>query len=408
MVRCDSGERGILTRTLGRDLKARRTAAGLTQSSVAEHLGVSRPTLTHWESDKYRPSSDNLTKLDQLYGAQGELIRLAEGQQQDAEGERTRSLFIADIFQGAADALVNAVAVEDGRQQGWARNLTARSPGPLSTAYVLRTLQLLDEVRVDLHSIGDYLERNQGEAGWSYRVGGPARPEVTAVILAALARLGRLTDLDAALRMLENLIDDFAKTRPFVLAVALEAVLAIRPDSDLAHQLTRDLLGSRAQHKDRMLWSMNASSLVEERTSPSLAHTARATAILRLARPTTGVPTQVDDAIDMAVEWMSSLHKSDAGAIELLEVSETQPAIPNHHFTSAWVIRSLAGVKGVPASRLQAALEFLWDSYSPTDKLWIWRDEGSLPSWMTHDAVSALRALAEASLSSPFTTGGDS
>lgn len=395
-----------MTRSLGPDLKARRTAVGLTQEAVAKQLGVSRPTIAHWEKGKHQPSRERLTRLDQLYGAQGELIGLVDGQQPDA----TRSLYVADIFQGVADALVNAVVVDnDGKPQGWARNLTARSPGPLSTAYVVRTLQLLDEARVDLRSVADYLEQSRGEGGWSYRAGGPARPEVTAVVLAALARLGRLTDVDDALRMLENLVDDFAKTRPFVLAVALEAVLSIRSDADLVRQLEQKLLESRTQYGDRMLWTMNTSALVE-RTSPSLAHTARATAILRLARATTSRPAQIDEATDMAVDWMSTLHKSDVSAIELLEVSETQPAIPNHHFTSAWVIRSLAGVKGVPASRLQAALDILWDSYSPMDNLWIWRDEGSLPSWMSHDAVSALRALAEASLLSPFSisTGGDS
>lgn len=398
-----------MTPSLGPDLKAWRTAAGLTQDAVAKQLGVSRPTITQWERGTYRPSREHLAKLDQLYGAQGELIRSVEGQSPDGGGESARHLHVADIFQGVADALVKELVVgDDGRPKGWSRNLVAESPGPLSTAYVVRTLQILDEVRVDFHSVGDFLEQRRGEAGWGYRFGSEARPEVTAVVLAALARLGRLTDVDDALRQLDDIIDPFAKSRPFVLAVVLEAVLAMRPDSELAHQLTSDLLKSRTRHHDRMLWTMNPSARLE-RTSPSLAHTARATAILRLARPTTTFTAEVDEAIDMAVEWMSSPHKSDVGAIELLEVSETRPSIPNHHFTSAWVIRSLAGVKGVPASRLQAALDTLWESYSPTDKLWIWRDEGSLPSWMTHDAVSALRAMTEASLLSPFSvsTGGD-
>jgi hypothetical protein len=109
----------------------------------------------------------------------------------------------------------------------------------------------------------------------------------------------------------------------------------------------------------------------------------------------------------MAIEWMSKLHKSDVGAIETLDRAENAPAISVHHFTSAWVIRSLAGIKGVPGARIRDALDFLWGSYSQKDRLWIWRDDGSVPSWMTLDAVSALRVLAEASLSTPFSLSAD-
>ncbi len=398
----------MVTPSLGRDLKARRTAAGLTQQAVADQLGVSRPTLTQWEADKYRPSPEHLTKLDQLYGARGELIRLAEGAEPDDRGEPVHHLYLADIFRDVTDALVGwLVRDENGQPLGWSRNLSARTPGPLSTAYVVRTLQLLDDGRVDLYSLAGVFERTRDRVGWSYRnQAQQVRPEVTAVVLAALARLGRLVDVDDALTQLGDSIDPFAESRPFVLAVVLEAVLAIRPDAELAHRLTQALLDARIPHEDRLLWTMNADAPLV-RTTPSLVHTARAVAILRLAQPTTRLRAETDDAIAMGVDWMSAPHKGDVGVIEVLEGSETRPSIPIHHFTSAWVIRSLAGVKGVPASRLQAALNVLWDSYSPSDRLWIWRDEGSLPSWMTHDAVSALRVLAEASLPTPFPAGGD-
>jgi transcriptional regulator with XRE-family HTH domain len=396
----------FVTPSLGLGLKTRRQAAGLTQKAVADQLGVSRPTLSQWEADKHRPSPEHLRRLDQLYGARGELIKLAEGAPPAERGEPTRQLYMADIFRDVADALVEAlVEDENGLPLGWSRNLPASSPGTLNTAYVIRTLQFLDDGRVDLCHLADVLVRSRRPDGWGYRIEQQARPEVTAVVLAVLARLGRLTDIDNDLRQLKALVDTFAKSRPFVLAVVLEGVLAIRPEVELAHDLTRDLLDSRTSHSGRMLWAMK--SVPSGRTAPSLAHTARATAVLRLARHTTPFQTEVDEATEMAVEWMGSLPKGDTGAIELLEGSETRPAIPIHHFTSAWVIRALAGVKGVPASRLQGALDVLWDSYSPTDRLWTWRDEGSLPSWMTLDAVSALRVLAEASLPSPFTTGGD-
>jgi transcriptional regulator with XRE-family HTH domain len=406
---CTAAKWGILvTPSLGEALKARRSDAGLTQDAVARQLGVKRPTLTQWEADRYRPSPDHIARLDQLYGAQGELIRLAQGARPDEQGEPVRTLSLADIFRGVADALVEKLVVdEDGRPLGWGRNLTAGSPSPLNTAYVVRTLQLLDDGRVDLHSLAAVFEPGRRD-GWGYRNDRQqSRPEVTAVILAMLARLGHLVNVDEALRQLEESIDDFARSRPFVLGVVLEAVLAIRPDAALAHQLTRALLDSRTRHSDRMLWTMNAAAHVE-RTVPSLAHTARSTAVLRLARSTTRYQSEVDEATEMAVEWMGQLHKSDVGgAIEILERVESSPSISIHHFTSAWVIRSLAGIRGVPAARLRDALDVLWDSYSPSDRLWTWRDEGSLPSWMTLDAVSSLRLMAEAALITPFSVNSD-
>lgn len=392
-----------MTPSLGQDLKARRRAAGFTQDAAARHVGVKRPTLTQWEADRHRPSREHLAKLDELYGARGELIRLAAGARSDEQEEPSRQLYVADVFRGVADALVAAlIKDENGRPLGWSRNLTASTPSPLSTAYVIRTLQLLDDARVDLSSLADMF--GDPTAGYSYRhENHQTRPEVTAVVLATLARLGHLPDADTALSRLKQDIDQFARERPFVLAVVLEAVLAIRPDSELAQELTRDLLDARLRYNQHTLWAMN-SAAPAERTAPSVAHTARATAVLRIARPTTRYRSEVDEAIDMAIEWMSDLHKSDVGAVETLDRSEDAPPISVHHFTSAWVIRSLAGTKGVPGSRIQAALGTLWGSYSHKIRLWTWRDDGSVPSWMTLDAVSALRVLAEASLTTPLST----
>jgi len=71
-----------VTSSLGPELKARRKAAGLTQEAVADQLGVARPTLTQWEGDRHRPKPEHLSKLDELYGARGELIKLAQSDQQ--------------------------------------------------------------------------------------------------------------------------------------------------------------------------------------------------------------------------------------------------------------------------------------------------------------------------------------
>ena len=388
--------------SLGQDLKARRTAAGFTQDAAAKRLGVSRPTLTQWEADRHRPSPEHLDRLDALYGARGELIRFAIGGHPSRQDEPSRRLYVADVFRDVADALVAALVKENGRPQGWSRNLTDGTATPLSTAYVIRTLQLLDDARVDLHRIADIFDNPSGEYSY-YHENRQPRPEVTSFVLSTLARMGRLSDADTRLNKLKEGLefDQFALHRPFILAVVLEAVLAIRPDSELAHYATKALLDSRSDYGEYTLWTMNAAAPAA-RTSPSLAHTARATAILRIAQSTTRYRSEVGEAIDMAIEWMRDLNTSDAGAIEMLDRTENTPTTLIHHFTSAWVIRSLTGVQGVPGSRIQAAVDILWGSYSLEDRLWIWRDDGSVPSVMTLEAVSALRVLADASLTTPL------
>ena len=48
-------------------LKALRVNAGLTQTDAAKVLGVSRMTLSRWESGETYPRADNILKLAALY-----------------------------------------------------------------------------------------------------------------------------------------------------------------------------------------------------------------------------------------------------------------------------------------------------------------------------------------------------
>lgn len=48
-------------------MKKARESAGLSQKQVAMTLGVSAPTVSDWESDKIRPTAENLKKLADLY-----------------------------------------------------------------------------------------------------------------------------------------------------------------------------------------------------------------------------------------------------------------------------------------------------------------------------------------------------
>ena len=61
---------------IGKKLRDARNAAGLTQESAAESLGVSRQTVSKWENGSADPSTTNLLALAKLYGvAAEELLR---------------------------------------------------------------------------------------------------------------------------------------------------------------------------------------------------------------------------------------------------------------------------------------------------------------------------------------------
>jgi transcriptional regulator with XRE-family HTH domain len=49
-------------------LRAAREAAKLKQSDVAEHFGISRPTISQWEAGTHRPDQDRFPSLAALLG----------------------------------------------------------------------------------------------------------------------------------------------------------------------------------------------------------------------------------------------------------------------------------------------------------------------------------------------------
>ena len=65
--------------TLGRRIQEARKAAGLSQESLGERLGVSRQAVSKWESGASDPSTSNLMALAKLYGISAEeLLRCVE------------------------------------------------------------------------------------------------------------------------------------------------------------------------------------------------------------------------------------------------------------------------------------------------------------------------------------------
>ncbi len=65
--------------------KKHRLSAGLTQEEVAKLLGISRTTVTMWETSDVRPKADMLLDIAKIYGCTiEELLR-----KEDGENERS-------------------------------------------------------------------------------------------------------------------------------------------------------------------------------------------------------------------------------------------------------------------------------------------------------------------------------
>ena len=58
--------------TLGRRIQEARKAAGLSQESLGERLGVSRQAVSKWETGAADPSTSNLLALAKLFGIPAE------------------------------------------------------------------------------------------------------------------------------------------------------------------------------------------------------------------------------------------------------------------------------------------------------------------------------------------------
>jgi transcriptional regulator with XRE-family HTH domain len=387
---------------LGARLKELRKGRGLTQDAVARELGLARASIAQWEGDRHLPSFENVTRLDQLYGAMGALVARSEELRSGGEGAPlVRNRTLNEVFDGVADALVKALRT-DGPVIGWSHNLVGNRPTPLSSAYVIRTLQLLDDARVDLHAVGETILKRRNEYGtWSNRKALTSRPETTATILATLARMGMLTDVPGAVAQLRGGLDGYARSRPYVLQVMLESVLHIRPGHSLVEELVEALLAARTSFDDGLLWATNAATRADL-AQPSLPHTARAVAVLRAVG--SGDPA-VEDAVTTAVDGMVNRTQDDDGTTETLDPAPDVPgaAIVLNHFAAPWCVRAFLGLDQVPAHRMAHSLDVIWKNFDGAEeRLWCWRSDVTFPSWMTLDAVAALRAASFASFSTPL------
>lgn len=72
---------------VGRQLTALRAARGLSQETLAEHLGVSRQAVSNWERSESMPDTDNLLRLAEYYDISLDELTARAPQRQPANDE---------------------------------------------------------------------------------------------------------------------------------------------------------------------------------------------------------------------------------------------------------------------------------------------------------------------------------
>jgi len=408
----------VTTEDVGRELRRLRRAAGETQAELAGIIGVSRANLTQWETGKYLPSSHNAQQLDDHFQAGNTLVSLAEAARSPRDESPAAGLSgvvdttgsVLQVFGQVGRSLAeHLIRDERGRALGWRHNLQKTSGHTaLASAYGISAMSVVGEPYIDLHSIAENLYEMRTEYGWQGRSGG-RRPETTAAAVDALCRVSTLLSADEGLAYLERSLDDFSRTRPFLLSSVLCTAVRLRPDAPLTLALVDDLLSARLDFDGALLWPEKSDrSLVAP--EPSAVHTARAVVALREVLRNGAERTDVRDAVDQGTQWLiDHTHPDDNVTEELVrekasETGATRTAI--RHFTSAWVVQALVCAPRVPLPRIERALSSLWERYQPGLGLWAW-GSGDLPIRMTLDAVTALRVAALALVTASIPPSGE-
>ena len=77
--------------TLGRRIQEARKAAGLSQESLGERLGVSRQAVSKWESDASVPDLENLIAMSSIFGVTIGALLGVEPPEAPSEGDAPES-----------------------------------------------------------------------------------------------------------------------------------------------------------------------------------------------------------------------------------------------------------------------------------------------------------------------------
>jgi len=349
-------------------------------------------------------------------------------------------------FASAYDALAAKIVVIDdpvrGRLVGWPHAFQEPEPlahpTALATAYGLHTVLDLGVPDGRLHT-GDLMDtlwrlRLPG-GGWSAQTqGAMARPEITAVVLGALARAGtsqeRLADEVARCEAsLTDELDGTGRALTHVITTVMRGLLRAAPEASTLPELRSILVDGALtdpQRRQRRCWGHRLSPppRATRPTRPSPLHTAQAVVALDRTARVLGEGPVERSAREDGVRWLlacpATAHDSCADLANVREEvrrrhshdSAYHEVLNVRHFTASWIVRALLtrGAQEVARQdgfedewweRLNGAVTAVWAAQ--TDGIWSWNlDESAFtgseemrhPIWMTYQGLSALRVHA--------------
>ncbi|MGC9541396.1 hypothetical protein [Streptomyces sp. UG1] len=344
------------------------------------------------------------------------------------------------VFAAAYDTLVEQVSVvpdpERGRLTGWPHSLgedTPSRPTPVGTAYGLHIMLDLGvpEGRLSTGDLVDTLWRLRlPEGGWSARSqGSEPRPEVTALVLGALARAGASAELlaaevDRCANGFTRRLDRTGHESTHVVTTVLRGLLRAAPRSDILPVLREALADGAISDPRRDHLRAWGYRLQPPYGSPSPLHTAQAVVALDRAARALGEEgdaraARARAAREDGIRWLLSCpdapHDTCPDLANLHEEvrrprtdDPTRHEVLNvRHFTASWLARALLspgaleiaraeGLQDELRVRLEGAMAAVWAGQ--TDGIWRWgpgeSTEERRPMWMTYQGLSALRAHA--------------
>ncbi|MET7680704.1 hypothetical protein [Streptomyces sp. NPDC005423] len=353
---------------------------------------------------------------------------------------------LPEVFAAAYRALADQVSVVDdpvrGRLVGWSHSLQEPDgpgrPTSLATAYGLHIMLDLGvpDGRVNTGELIETLWRLRlPDGGWSARSqGAVARPEITAVVLGALARAGAPGDRIAAEVAhceagFTRELDGTGRALTHVVTTVTRGLVRAAPGAPMLPVLRAALIDGALGDPERRhhrCWGPRLSPLpwVASPARPSALHTAQAVVALDRTARVLGEGSVERAAREDGVRWLlacpAAAHDDCVDLANLREeVRRPHPGDSSHHevlnvrhFTAAWLVRALLtpgarevarqdGTEEAWRERLNGAAAAVWAAQ--TDGVWSWSRDGAAltatdelrqPVWMTYQGLSALRAHA--------------
>ena len=159
--------------TLGRRIQEARKAAGLSQESLGERLGVSRQAVSKWEADAAVPELENLIAMSRIFGVTiGALLGVEPAAEEPAEEEATETpgeesgdaapdRELTDRELAAVEAIVRKY-LEAARRPRWSRRKKL-AVGAVACAAVLLTVLVLNGI---FSSLGRRLDQVQDQVNY--------------------------------------------------------------------------------------------------------------------------------------------------------------------------------------------------------------------------------------------------